>query len=80
MLIIRLQRKGKIHSPFYRVVVAEKANHVNKEVHEVLGTYNPKDKKLTISDNNRVDFYVKNNTHMSDTIKSLFLKNNLITK
>jgi len=41
MLKIRLQRGGKKHQPFYRVVVAEHTSPVKGSFVEALGTYNP---------------------------------------
>jgi small subunit ribosomal protein S16 len=79
MLTIRLQRVGKIHSPFYRVVSAQKHRSVSKKFREVLATYDPKTKVLTVKDQEKIDFYLKNNVDMSDTVKSIFTKNKLIT-
>lgn len=75
MLIIRLQRIGKRHAPQFRIVVAEKARSVSKKFKEVLGNYHPVTKKLTIKSEDVLKKYLDNNTQMSDTVKSIFVKN-----
>ena len=42
MVVIRLQRKGKPHQPYYRVVAIEKARGATGKPIEVLGSYNPR--------------------------------------
>jgi small subunit ribosomal protein S16 len=75
MLTIRLQRIGKIHNAEYRVVVAEKRNHVSKQVHEVLGNYSPHTKKLTIKTGADVQKYLDLNIETSATVTSILKKN-----
>jgi small subunit ribosomal protein S16 len=75
MLTIRLQRIGKIHNAEYRVVVAEKRNHVSKQVHEVLGNYSPHTKKLTIKTGADVQKYLNLNIETSATVTSILKKN-----
>ena len=41
MLKIRLRRKGQIHAPFYRVIVADSRSPRNGRFIEEIGTYNP---------------------------------------
>jgi small subunit ribosomal protein S16 len=79
MLTIRLQRVGKIHSPFYRVVSAQKHRSVSKKFKEILATYDPRSKELVVKNQEKIEFYLKNNVDMSSTVKSIFTKNKLIT-
>lgn len=80
MLIIRLQRGGRTHRPFYRIVVAQKHLHVSKKVHEYLGTYNPLTKEIVIKDKERVKFYLDNNVPFSDSAGAILEKEGLIEK
>lgn len=75
MLIIRLQRIGKTHNPEYRLVVAEKRKHVSKNVHEVLGHYNPITKKLQLRNTDSVQKYLAFNVAMSPTAEAILKKN-----
>ncbi len=75
MLTIRLQRTGRVHQPYYRIVVAEKTRHVSKKFKAILGNYNPRTKELIISDKTELDRCIGNNIEMSDTVKSILKKN-----
>ena len=79
MLIIRLQRKGRRHLPFYWVVVAQKHKHVSKKIHEKLGTYNPLTKELVL-DKDRAKFYIDSNVGYSDSAAVLLEKEGLIKR
>ena len=45
MLMIRLQRRGKKHQPYYRLVVGEKRSKMLGEQVESLGWYDPKSRE-----------------------------------
>ncbi len=77
MLTIRLCRVGRVHKPQYRIVVAEKHRHVSKKYIEVLGFYNPVSKELKVNQE-RINYWINLNIRMSDTVKSLFIKNSII--
>ncbi len=48
MVRIRLSRKGKKHSPFYRIVVTDKRTRRDGSPIEEIGTYNPLTKELKL--------------------------------
>jgi len=75
VLKIRLQRKGRKKSPFYRIVIAEHTSPVNGKFIEILGTYDPvsPSKPLTL-DADRLLHYVKNGAKPSDTVARLAVK------
>lgn len=77
MLIVRLSRIGRKRKPFYRIVVAEKRRHVKKKFLEALGTYDPISKEFKVKED-RVKYYVDLNIELSDTVRALFVKNNLV--
>ena len=77
MLIIRLARHGRKKSPFYHLVVAEKARAVQKKYVERIGHYNPLadgGKGELVFDQEKVAFYIGNGAQMSQTAARLLSK------
>jgi len=72
VLVIRLTRIGKTNEPAYRVVVAEKARAVKGTFLEIIGSYNPSEKKAIEFKKDRAEFWIKNGATPSDTVASLF--------
>lgn len=79
MLTIRLQRAGKKNKPEYRVVLADKTAASQKKFTEVLGSYNPHTKVLSIRDQARLNYW-KDEQHveLSATVHNLLVKNDII--
>lgn len=71
-LKIRLSRIGSTHNPVYHVVVAEARSRRDGAATEILGTYNPRAKKdsLTLKVD-RVDYWLSKGALPTDTAKSL---------
>ncbi|MDE2492159.1 MAG: 30S ribosomal protein S16 [Elusimicrobia bacterium] len=73
-VVIRLQRKGKPHQPYYRVVAIEKARAASGQPVEVLGTYNPREltagKKVSLN-KERYEHWIKVGAKPSDTVRAL---------
>lgn len=78
MLIIRLHRVGRIHKPFYRVVLAEKHKHVSKKFIHNFGTYNPVTKELNIREKENLKKYLDLNVELSDTVRALLKKGSYV--
>lgn len=77
MLIIRLARHGRKKTPFYHLVVAEKARAVQKKYIARIGHYNPlanEGKGELEFDQEKVEFYIKNGAQMSQTAARLLSK------
>ncbi|MEA3304473.1 MAG: 30S ribosomal protein S16, partial [Patescibacteria group bacterium] len=72
MLKIRLQRGGKKHAPFYRIVVAEHSNPVSGKFIDRVGYHNPvsQPKELVI-DVEKYQEWVKKGAQPSDTVARL---------
>ncbi|UPT72855.1 MAG: 30S ribosomal protein S16 [Elusimicrobiota bacterium] len=74
MVVIRLQRKGKPHQPYYRVVAIEKARGATGKPIEVLGSYNPRveiaGKKVEVN-KDRYEYWIKVGAQPSDTVATL---------
>jgi len=73
-VVIRLQRTGKPHQPYYRVVAIEKTRAASGKPVEILGTYNPREEianKKVVVDTERYEHWVKVGAKPSDTVASL---------
>ncbi len=80
MLMIRFVRVGKKKSAFFRLVVAEKSQAVQKKFVEKLGYYNPhtnEGKGELHIDKDRILHYVKNGAHISQTVARILVKDGM---
>ena len=74
-LKIRLTRTGAIHTPYYRVVVAEARSRRDGAPVEQIGTYAPCDKTNQINLKlDRVDYWLSKGAKPTDTLNSLIKK------
>jgi small subunit ribosomal protein S16 len=76
-ITIRLKKMGKKNQPFFRLVVQDTLKKHEGDYIESLGWYDP----LVKGDNNyllkqdRIDYWLSQGAHISDTAKSLVRKN-----
>lgn len=77
MLTIRLSRIGKKKKPAYRVIISEKTKDPYGNALEILGSYNPFSKDLSV-DGDRVNYWLSKGAGMSPTINNLLLENKII--
>lgn len=71
---IRLQRIGKPHQSYYRMVVIEKTRGPHGKPLEVIGSYNPRGGKIKEKlqvDSERVDWWIKKGAQPTETVVSL---------
>lgn len=77
MVVIRLARFGKKHSPKYRITVADSRRWLGGKFIEVVGSYNPtpsgEEKELTC-DMEKIQTWIKKGAQPSDRVKSLLRK------
>jgi len=74
MVVIRLQRGGRTHSPVYTIVAADKRNARNGRFLERLGQYDPNPHDGVPLKNIKTDqikAWVSKGAVLSDTVKSL---------
>lgn len=76
MLIIRLQRLGKIKQATYRLIVSEKNKNPQSGSLEILGNYNPRDKKFEVK-TERVKYWLSKGAQASNTVFNMLLKNGI---
>ena len=77
MIVIRLTRKGKTNEPAYRIAVADKRSAVKGSLIEVVGHYNPSEKKKIDFDKERIVFWMSKGAKPSDTVASLLKLNGM---
>ena len=76
---IRLRRMGAKKAPFYRLVVADSRYPRDGRFIEELGYYNPtKDPAEVKIDVEKAQKWISTGAQPTDTVKSLFKKNNVL--
>ncbi|HVE12790.1 MAG TPA: 30S ribosomal protein S16 [Elusimicrobiota bacterium] len=69
---LRLQRIGKPHQPYYRVVAIDKRRGPHGKPIEILGSYDPgKEKAKAQIKVERVEYWLKNGAKPTETVASL---------
>lgn len=76
-LTLRFAPVGRKHLKKYRIVAAQKYRSVNKLYLEVVGTYDPVSKSVTIKED-RLKYYLALNVEISESLQSLLKKQNYI--
>lgn len=75
MVILRLRRAGRRHSPDYRLVAQEKRSKLNGDYIENLGHFHPAQKsKELIVNKERVEFWLQNGAQLSATANNLLIR------
>ena len=79
MLMIRFQRIGRTNDPAFRVVLLEKTRAAKAgSITELLGTYNPKSKALTL-DAERVKEWIAKGAQPTDSIRNLLITKGILS-
>jgi len=78
MLIIRLSRIGKRKKPMYRLIISEKTKDPYGYALEILGSYNPFSKDLTVKED-RIKHWLSQGAKMSATVNNLLIEKKIIT-
>jgi small subunit ribosomal protein S16 len=81
MLIIRLQRVGRIHEPTFRVVLVDsKRSTKTGQSLEVLGNHDTrKAKNNSNMDAERIKYWISKGAQLSDTMRNLLISKKIIT-
>lgn len=77
MLTIRFSRVGKKKFPTYRLIISEKARDTYGKSLEILGSYNPHSKQLTVKAE-RIQHWLSKGAQMSTTVNNLLVTNKVI--
>ncbi|MBR5272665.1 MAG: 30S ribosomal protein S16 [Clostridia bacterium] len=76
---IRLRRMGAKKAPFYRIVVADSRYPRDGRFIEEIGYYNPTTEPAEVKiDVEKAKAWIKNGAQPTDTVKSLFKKNEVL--
>ena len=79
MVKIRLRRMGAKKAPFYRVVVADSRYPRDGRFIEEIGYYNPMVEPADVKvDSDKAKKWISNGAQMTDTVKSLFTRYNVL--
>ena len=79
MLMIRFQRIGRTNDPAFRIVVLEKERAAKSgTIVELLGTYNPRSKALTLNEEH-VKEWIAKGAQPTGSIHNLLVSKNIIT-
>ncbi len=81
MLIIRLQRVGRIHEPSFRIVLTDsKFGPKSGKPVEVLGSYDPRKGKGTNHvDGEKVKYWISKGAQLSETVHNYLVDEKVIT-
>lgn len=78
MLMIRFQRIGRTNDPAFRIVVLEKERAAKAgNIVELLGTYNPRSKALTLNEE-RVKHWIAQGAQPTGSIHNLLVNKSVI--
>jgi len=78
MLIIRLQKVGKIHTATFRVVVTQKTAGPRRKYLELLGNLNRKTKMLALN-KERILYWISKGAKPSDSMHNLLISQGVVT-
>lgn len=79
MVKIRLRRMGAKKAPFYRIVVADSRFSRDGRCIEEIGSFNPMSEPAAFTvDADKAKQWIANGAQMTDTVRDLFKKNNVI--
>lgn len=77
MLAIRFQRTGRTKQPFYRVVVSEKTKDTQGKHLEILGSYNPRSKELSVKAD-KIKHWISKGAQASASVFNLLVKEGIL--
>ena len=78
MLVIRLQKVGKIHTATFRVVVTQKTAAAKRKYLELLGNLNRKTKAVSLN-KERILYWISKGAQPSETMHNLLISQGVIT-
>lgn len=70
-VVIRLTRRGKNKKPFYRIVAADQRFSRDGRFLEIVGTYDPMNKEVTVK-KEAAEKWIQRGARLSSTVKQLF--------
>ena len=81
MVVLRLRRGGRTHSPHYRIVAQEKRSKLNGAYIESIGHYHPTNSKdAVVIDKDRAKFWLASGAVPSETVTNLLVSEGILPK
>lgn len=81
MVVLRLRRGGRTHSPHYRIVAQEKRSKLNGAYIESIGHYHPTNKTAElVIDADRAKHWLSLGAMPSETVINLLVKEGILPK
>lgn len=80
MVVLRLRRGGRKHSPHYRLVVQEKRSKLNGAYIESIGHYHPTEANELTIDKDRAKYWLGQGAQVSDSVVNLLVKEGILPK
>ncbi len=77
MLVIRFRRVGRKNDPAFRIVITERRSKPKSSGMEILGSYHPKTKHVTLK-NERILYWISKGAQMSDTVHNFLIRRGVI--
>ena len=77
MLAIKLSKVGKTNKKMFRLIISEKGRDPYGNVLEILGSYNPHSKELSVK-TERVKYWLSKGAKMTATINNLLVGKNIV--
>jgi small subunit ribosomal protein S16 len=77
MIVLRLTRVGKRKQPSYRLVAQDKQRDPWGPALDIMGSYNPRTKALTVK-KDRIEHWISKGAQMSPSVNNLLLTNGII--
>ncbi|MGB8815768.1 MAG: 30S ribosomal protein S16 [Minisyncoccia bacterium] len=79
MLIIRLQRVGRVHEPTFRIVLTDSKNSTKSGRYlEVLGSYDARGKGICTVDGEKVKHWISKGVQLSATVRNFLIEQKII--
>lgn len=78
MLVIRLQKVGKIHTATFRVVVTQKTAAAKRKYLELLGNINRKTKAVSLN-KERILYWISKGAQLSPTMHNILISQGIIS-
>jgi len=80
MLIIRLQRVGRVHEPTFRIVLTDSKNSTKSGRYlEILGSYDARGKGICQVDGEKVKHWISKGVQLSATVRNFLIEQKIIT-
>ncbi len=75
--MIKMAKVGKTNKKVFRIIISEKARDPYGRALEILGSYDPYDKKLDVK-TDRVKYWISQGAQMTASINNLFVDNKIV--